>query len=215
MEHKRIAVMASGRGTNLQSVIDSIKSGFITNADLVAVVSDNRDAFALERARKNRIEALYIDPSGYQNSVEYHRQVAEELKSRDVDLVVLAGYMRILSEGFVQAFKNRIINIHPSLIPSFCGKGFYGARVHRAVLDYGVKVTGATVHFVDEGTDTGPIILQEAVPVMPDDDVEHLAARVLEVEHRLLPQAINLYCNDMLRIDGRRVHIINITGGAV
>jgi phosphoribosylglycinamide formyltransferase-1 len=207
MEIKRIAVLASGRGTNLQAVMDGIKSGRVKNADLRLVISDNPKAYALERARASGIEALWINPAAFPGREEYNRELIGQLKKRQVDLVVLAGYMRILSSEFVRAYKDAIINVHPSLIPSFCGKGYYGERVHREALEYGVKVTGATVHFVDEGTDTGPIILQQAVEVLPEDTVESLAERVLEVEHLLLPRAVDLYCRGRLKIEGRRVWI--------
>jgi phosphoribosylglycinamide formyltransferase-1 len=207
MQIKRIAVLASGRGTNLQSVIDGIKSGKVENANLKLVVSDNQKAYALERAAGNGIEALWINPGAFPGREEYNQAIIEELQKREIDLVVLAGYMRILSSAFVRAYRDAIINIHPSLIPSFCGKGYYGERVHKEVLEYGVKVTGATVHFVDEGTDTGPIILQKAVEVLQEDTVESLAKRVLEVEHDLLPRAVDLYCRGCLRIEGRRVII--------
>ena len=208
MAIKRIAVLASGRGTNLQAVMDGIKSGRVRNADLRVVVSDNPKAYALERARASGIEALWINPAAFPGREEYNRELIGQLKKRQVDLVVLAGYMRILSSEFVRAYKDAIINVHPSLIPSFCGKGYYGERVHREALEYGVKVTGATVHFVDEGTDTGPIILQQAVEVLPEDTVESLAERVLEVEHLLLPRAVDLYCRGCLKIEGRRVWIL-------
>jgi phosphoribosylglycinamide formyltransferase-1 len=207
MGHKKIAVLASGRGTNLQSLIDSINSGFINNARIELVVSDNREAFALERARNNGIEAVWVNPKDYTTYEEYNGSLIDIIEKKNIELVVLAGYMKILSREFVQRFRDRIINIHPALIPSFCGKGFYGERVHKAVLDYGVKVTGVTVHFVDEGTDTGPIILQEAVEVMQDDTVASLAKRVLEVEHRLLPTAVKLFCGERLHIEGRKVYI--------
>ncbi len=207
MKKKKIAVLASGRGSNLQVIMDAIDAGYIETGEIRVVISDNRDAFALERARRNGIEHLWIDPSVYDTRREYDHAVAGELEKRQTDLVVLAGFMRILSPDFVRRFYGRIINIHPSLIPSFCGEGYYGGRVHRAVLDYGVRVSGATVHFVDEGTDTGPIILQQVVEVKQDDTVESLAERVLEVEHRLLPEAVKLFCQDRLRIEGRKVYI--------
>ena len=207
MAIKRIAVLASGRGTNLQAIMDGIKSGRVENAGLRLVVSDNQKAYALERARAGGIEALWINPAAFPGREEYNRELIYQLRKRQVDLVVLAGYMRILSSEFVRAYKDAIINVHPSLIPSFCGKGYYGERVHREALEYGVKVTGATVHFVDEGTDTGPIILQQAVEVLPEDTVESLAERVLKVEHILLPRAVDLYCRGCLKIEGRRVWI--------
>ncbi len=207
MSKKKIAVLASGRGTNLQSIIDGVKSGQINNAAIELVISDKKEAYALERAGNNGIEALWIDPGAFPGHAEYNNALLQEMHKREIDLVVLAGYMRILSEGFVKAYKDAIINIHPSLIPAFCGKGYYGERVHMEVLEYGAKVTGATVHFVDEGTDTGPIILQKAVEVDREDTVQSLAKRVLEVEHTLLPLAVDLYCRDRLRIQGRRVDI--------
>lgn len=209
MGKKRIAVLASGKGTNLQSIMDSIDSGFIDNGEIAVVISDKKDAYALERARKKGIEALWINPARYDSCEEFDDSIAEELEKRAVNLVVLAGYIRILSPGLVRKYYGRIVNVHPSLIPSFCGKGYYGEKVHKAVLDYGVKVTGATVHFVDEGTDTGPIILQEAIEVKEDDTVDTLAKRVLEVEHRLLPLAVKLFCQDRLIIEGRKVRIRN------
>lgn len=212
---KKIAVLASGRGTNLQAVIDSLKSGFIDNGEIELVISDKEDAFALERARNNGIDALWINPAEYDCKETYGNKIIGQLQKRRIDLVVLAGFMRILSSGFVQRFYGKIINIHPSLIPSFCGEGYYGERVHKAVLDYGVKVTGATAHFVDEGTDTGPIILQQVVKVEQDDTVESLAKKVLKVEHKLLPLAVKLFCQDRLRIEGRKVYILLKDGGAV
>jgi len=207
MAEKRIAVLASGRGTNLQSVIDGIKNGNINNAALQLVVSDNERAYALERAMANGIEALWINPRTFKGSEDYNDAILEALRKRRIDLVVLAGYMKILSAAFVRAYRDAIINIHPSLIPSFCGSGYYGERVHREVLEYGVKVTGATVHFVDEGTDTGPIILQQAVEVLQEDTVDSLAKRVLRIEHILLPRAVDLYCRGCLRKEERRVII--------
>ncbi|MGI6702960.1 MAG: phosphoribosylglycinamide formyltransferase [Clostridia bacterium] len=213
MAGKSIAVLASGRGTNLQSLIDGINSGSIKNAALKLVVSDNQRAYALERAMTGGIEAIWINPQAYKGRGDYNDAIMEEFRKRDIDLVVLAGYMRILSAAFVRAYRDAIINVHPSLIPSFCGKGYYGERVHREALEYGVKVTGATVHFVDEGTDTGPIILQQAVEVLPGDTVDSLAKRVLQVEHTLLPRAVDLYCRGCLSIEGRRVIICGENNG--
>jgi phosphoribosylglycinamide formyltransferase-1 len=207
MAQTKIAVLASGRGTNLQSLIDGVKNGQINNADLQLVVSDKEKAYALERATNNGIEALWINPRAFADYEEYNNAILLELKKRQTDLVVLAGYMKILSASFVRTYKDAIINIHPSLIPAFCGRGYYGERVHREVLEYGVKVSGATAHFVDEGTDTGPIILQQAVEVHQDDTAQSLAQRVLQVEHALLPRAVDLYCRGCLRIEGRRVMV--------
>ncbi len=207
MAKKKIAVLASGGGTNLQSIIDGIKSRRINNASLEIVISDNGEAYALKRAAANDIEALLLKPGDFNGAEHYNDALVQELAKRNIDLVVLAGYMRILSKAFVKAYKDAIINIHPSLIPSFCGRGYYGERVHKAALGYGVKITGATVHFVDEGTDTGPIILQQAVEVLPGDTVKSLAERVLKTEHLLLPKAIDLFCRGSLEIKGRNVKI--------
>jgi len=197
----RIAVLVSGGGTNLQTLIDAAEKGDI-NGEIAAVISDNENAYALERARKHGIKAIYI------NKKQLAERLIIELQRLDIELVVLAGFLSILDRELVKAYEGRIINIHPSLIPSFCGKGFYGERVHKAALEYGVKVSGATVHFVDEGTDSGPIIFQDAVPVYFEDTSETLAARVLQVEHRLLPAAVGLFCEGRLRIEGRKVKIL-------
>lgn len=201
-----IGVLISGSGTNLQSIVDEIEKGKISGRIRV-VISNRKDAYGLIRAKKAGIEGLYIDKKKFDSEEEFNRKIIEELSKREVELVVLAGYLSILSEEFIEKYKGRIINIHPSLIPSFCGKGCYGDRVHRMVLDKGVKLTGATVHFVDEGTDTGPIILQRAVEVKEDDTVESLKERVLKVEHQLLPEAIRLFCEGRLAIEGRKVRI--------
>ena len=201
MRKVRIAVLVSGGGTNLQTLIDAVEKGDI-NGEITAVISDNENAYALERARKHGIKAIYI------NRKQLAEKLIIELQKLDIELVVLAGFLSILDRKLVKAYEGRIINIHPSLIPSFCGKGFYGERVHKAALEYGVKVSGATVHFVDEGTDSGPIIFQEAVPVYFEDTSETLAARVLQVEHRLLPAAVGLFCEGRLRIEGRKVKIL-------
>ena len=187
-----IAVLISGGGTNLQSLIDNIDVGNI-NGEIKIVISNKEDAYGLVRAKKAGIEALYINPSGLSDE-EYNKKIIEELENRDIELVVLAGYLKILSKEFIQKYNGKIINIHPSLLPKFGGKGYYGERVHKAVLESGEKVTGATVHFVDEGTDTGPIILQETVEVKEDDTVESLQKRVLELEHRLMPEAVRMLC---------------------
>jgi len=203
----KIGVLISGGGTNLQSLIDHINSGYI-NGKIVTVISNKKDAFGLKRAKRENIEALWIDRKSYDSDEDYNRRITEELKARDVDLVVLAGYLKVLSKEFIREYKNRIINIHPSLIPSFCGKGYYGERVHEEVLKYGVKYTGVTVHFVDEGTDTGPIILQRVVEVKDDDNVDSLKERVLKVEHQALPEAVRLYCEGKIKLNGRKVIIL-------
>lgn len=204
----RIGVLISGSGTNLQALMDAIDTGCIPNAKVVVVISNRRSAYGLERARAHGIPAECILKREYEDEEAFNRAILERLKYYGVDLVVLAGYLSILSPEVVRSYPNRIINIHPSLIPAFCGKGFYGERVHRAVLDYGAKITGATVHFVDEGTDTGPIILQRPIEVKEDDDVHSLAARVLEVEHQLLPEAVRLFVEGRLAVEGRKVRIL-------
>lgn len=203
---KKLGVLISGGGTNLQALIDKIKSGYIS-ASIEIVISNKVDAYGLERAKNHGIPTAVISKKDYMNEYEFNKAILDELEKHSVDLVILAGYLSILSPEVVDRYKNRIINIHPSLIPAFCGKGYYGERVHQAVLDYGAKVTGATVHFVDYGTDTGPIILQKPVLVQSDDDVESLAKRVLEVEHELLPKAVKLWVEDKLKIEGRKVII--------
>lgn len=192
-----IGVLISGGGTNLQAVIDETKSGGI-NGIVKLVISNKEDAYGLERARLSKIKAVYETDED---------KIIELLKENNIDLIVLAGYLKIITPKFVDEFRNKIINIHPSLIPSFCGKGYYGEKVHQGVIDYGAKVTGATVHFVDEGADTGAIIMQETVNVEQDDDAKSLAKRVLEVEHRILKESIRLFCENKLSIQGRRVFI--------
>ena len=175
-----IGVLISGGGTNLQAIIDETKSGGI-NGTVKLVISNKENAYGLERARLSKIKAVYETDED---------KIIGLLKENNIDLIVLAGYLKIITPKFVDEFRNKIINIHPSLIPSFCGKGYYGEKVHQGVIDYGAKVTGATVHFVDEGADTGAIIMQEAVNVEQDDDAKSLAKRVLEVEHRILKESI-------------------------
>lgn len=201
---KKLGVLISGGGSNLQAIIDKIESGYIS-ASIEIVISNKANVYGLERAKKHGIPTAVISKKDYANEYEFNKAILDELDKYRVDLIVLAGYLSILSPEVVDRYKNRIINIHPSLIPAFCGKGYYGKKVHQAVLDYGVKVTGATVHFVDYGTDTGPIILQKPVLVQPDDDAESLAERVLEVEHELLPKAVKLWVEDRLKIQGRKV----------
>lgn len=206
MQKVRIGVLISGGGTNLQALIDNIEKGFI-NGEIVVVISDKKGAYGIERAKKHGIRAIEIDKREFDAKDAFMKAIIKELENNDVELVVLAGFLSILSQDFIDRYRNRIMNIHPSLIPAFCGKGYYGQRVHKAVLEYGAKVSGATVHFVDEGADTGPIILQEAVKVEDDDTPESLAARVLNVEHKLLPQAVKLYCEGRLIVEGRKVRI--------
>lgn len=203
----KIGILISGGGTNLQSLIDNIKNEYI-NGEIKLVVSNKKEAYGLERAKKEGIETLYIDRKSFNSEDEYNEKIIEEFKDRNIELVVLAGYLRVLSKEFVKAYKGRIINIHPSLIPSFCGRGYYGEKVHREVLKYGVKVTGATAHFVDEGTDTGPIILQKVVEVKDNDTVEQLKERVLKVEHEILPEAVKLFCDGRIKLKDRKVIIL-------
>ena len=192
-----IGVLISGGGTNLQAIIDETKSGGI-NGTVKLVISNKENAYGLERARLSKIKAVYETDED---------KIIELLKENNIDLIVLAGYLKIITPKFVDEFRNKIINIHPSVRPSFCGKGYYGEKVHQGVIDYGAKVTGATVHFVDEGADTGAIIMQETVNVEQDDDAKSLAKRVLEVEHRILKESIRLFCENKLSIQGRRVFI--------
>ncbi len=196
---KKIAVMISGGGTDLQSIIDAVEEGKI-NGKISLVISNKKDAYGLERARKHNICAIFDNEES---------SIIDRLKKEEIDLIVLAGFLKILSPNFIRAFENKIINIHPSLIPSFCGKGYYGLKVHQSAIDYGVKVSGATVHFVDENADTGAIISQEIVEVFPEDTAETLQKRVLEVEHRILPMVVSKFCDDKVRIEGRKVLIDN------
>lgn len=202
-----IVVMVSGGGTNLQAIIDSVKNGQITNAEIAGVISNNKNAYALERARENNIPARYISPKDYDSREEFNEKLLEAVDALSPDLVVLAGFLVVIPPAMIERYRNRMINIHPSLIPSFCGKGYYGLKVHEAALARGVKVVGATVHFVDEGTDTGPIILQKAVEVQQGDTPEVLQRRVMEqAEWKILPKAIDLIANGKVRVvDNRTV----------
>jgi len=198
----KIVILVSGGGTNLQAIIDKIADGTITNTEIVGVISNNPNAFALERAKKSGIFADCISPKNFEDRELFNRALIEAVDKLKADLVVLAGYLVILPKEMIEKYKNKIINIHPSLIPSFCGTGYYGLKVHEAVLARGSKVTGATVHFVDDGTDTGPIILQRAVTVEDDDTPESLQRRVMEqAEWEILPQAIHMIANGMLYIE--------------
>lgn len=197
----KMAVLVSGGGTNLQAIIDAIDSGKITNAEISVVISNNANAYALERAKHHGIEALCVSPKSFSSREEFNQKLLETIQSYQVDLVVLAGCLVVIPEIMVKAYPNKIINIHPALIPSFCGTGYYGLKVHEGVLKRGVKVTGATVHFVDEGTDTGPIILQKAVEVHQDDTPEILQRRVMEeAEWKIMPEAINLIANHKVQV---------------
>ena len=207
MTKKRIAVLVSGGGTNLQALIDAQARGELSCGELSLVVSSCADAYALTRAEKAGIPALVLERRGKKRET-FTRQLCETLRSREIDLVVFAGFMVILSPSFFDEFENRAINVHPALIPSFCGEGFYGLRVHEQALAYGVKVSGATVHFVTSVTDGGPIILQKAVAVEEGDTPETLQRRVMEnCEWVILPQAVRLFCEGRLRVEGRIVRI--------
>ncbi len=201
----KIAVLVSGGGTNLQAIIDRIADGTITNTEISVVISNNKNAYALERAKQAGIEALCISPKDYENRDAFNEDFLEKLDSYGVDLVVLAGFLVVIPEKMIAKYRHRNINVNPSLIPAFCGTGYYGLKVHEGALSRGVKVTGATVHFVDEGTDTGPIILQKPVAVENGDTPEILQRRVMEeAEWKILPQAIDLIANGKVEvIDGK------------
>ena len=204
----RLAVLVSGGGTNLQAIMDSISDGRITNAQIAVVISNNAGAYALTRAAEYGAEALVVSPKDYPSREEFNQALLDTLKEHKIDLVVLAGYLVVVPPCVIQEFENRIINIHPSLIPSFCGTGCYGLHVHEKALARGVRVSGATVHFVDEGTDTGPIILQKPVMVEQDDTPEVLQRRIMEqAEWIILPKAIDLIANGKVHVDGRKVTI--------
>lgn len=201
MNNLKIGVLASGRGSNFQAIIDSIKTGYV-QARINVLITDNPKAFSLERAEKHGIESLVMISKNYASRDEYFRAIAAELKKRDVELVVLAGFMRIVGKPLLNAYPNSVMNIHPALLPSF--PGLHGQKQAH---DYGVKITGCTVHFVDEGMDTGPIIIQAAVPVRDDDTEETLSARVLKLEHKIFPEAIKLFADGRIGMQGRKVVI--------
>ena len=204
----KIAVCVSGGGTNLQAIIDGIENQTITNAEIKVVISNNKNAYALERAKQHGIEAVCISPKDYESRDAFNEEFLAKLDSYEVDLVVLAGFLVVIPPQMIKEYRNRIINIQPSLIPSFCGTGYYGLKVHEGVLARGVKVTGATVHFVDEGTDTGPIILQKAVAVEEGDTPEILQRRVMEqAEWIIMPQAIDLIANGKVSVSDHKVTI--------
>lgn len=204
-----IAVFVSGGGTNLQALIDAQDRGEIKNGKITFVLASNEGAYALERAKKAGIESTVVSRKAYSSKVEYDRAVLDALEGRNIDLIVLAGFLSILGEDLINEYKNRIINIHPSLIPLFCGDGFYGKRVHTAVLNSGVKVTGATAHFVNEITDGGAIILQKAVPVEQGDNEDILQYRVMrQAEWEILPKAVSLFCEGRIKINGNKTEII-------
>ncbi|HIT72502.1 phosphoribosylglycinamide formyltransferase [Tyzzerella sp. An114] len=202
----KIGVLVSGGGTNFQAIVDSIESGYIENAKIVTLVSSSPKAYALERAKNHNIEGVVIRKKDFENSELYEKALVEHFESREVDLVIMAGFMVVIGPYFINAFRNRIMNIHPSLIPSFCGNGYYGLKVHEAALEKGVKVTGATVHFVTEETDAGPIILQKAVYIDDDDTPESLQKKVMiEAEWKIFPEAIKLFAEGKIEIVGNKV----------
>ena len=205
----RIVVMVSGGGTNLQAIIDGVKDGTISNPEIAGVISNNRNAYALERARINRIANICVSPKEYASRESFNEELLKTVDAFSPDLIVLAGFLVVIPPKMTAKYANRMINIHPSLIPSFCGTGFYGLKVHEAALARGVKVAGATVHFVDEGTDTGPILLQKAVEVLPEDTPEILQRRVMEqAEWKILPQAIDLIANGKVKVEDKKTVII-------
>jgi phosphoribosylglycinamide formyltransferase-1 len=204
-----IGVLVSGGGSNLQAIIDKLESGYIENARIVTVVSSKADVYALDRARKHDIESTCISRKSFNNMDEYDEALIKHFQDKNVNLVVMAGFLSILGDRFNKFYNKRVINVHPSLVPAFCGKGYYGIIPHRQVLESGVKVTGATVHFVELEADTGPIILQKAVYVEDDDTPEMLQQRVMEqAEWEILPEAIKLFAENRLVIEGKRVKIV-------
>lgn len=204
-----IAVFVSGGGTNLQALIDAQDRGEIKNGKITFVLASNENAYALERAKKAGIDTAVVSRKQYESKADYDKAVLKTLDGRDIDLIVLAGFLSILGEDLVSKYNNRIINVHPSLIPLFCGDGFYGKKVHKAVLDSGMKVTGATVHFVNEITDGGAIILQKAVPIEQGDNEDILQYRVMrQAEWKILPKAVSLFCEGRIKINGNKTEII-------
>lgn len=202
-----VAVFISGGGTNLQAIIDAIKENKI-NGKIKLVFSNRKNAYGLIRAQNESIDTFYLNRKNFFSSEEYDERILEELERKNIDLIVLAGYLNILSSKLVSKYSNRIINIHPSLIPSFCGDGFYGENVHKAVIKSGVKFTGATTHFVDENVDTGAIILQDVVPVLINDDFETVAKRVLEIEHEILVKTVKAFCDNKIVFKDNRAFIV-------
>ena len=208
MSNKRIAVLVSGGGTNLQALIDAEKTGMFGESKIALVLASKPDVYALERAKNNGIDSCVLNRKEYADIKEYSRALADALLAANIDLVVLAGFLTIIDEQVYEAFPNRIINVHPALIPSFCGKGYYGLHVHEAALRKGVKVSGATVHIVTPECDAGPIILQKAVEVKQDDTPETLQKRIMEeAEWVILPEAVKLFCEDRLTVENNKVTI--------
>lgn len=204
-----IAVFVSGGGTNLQALLDAEARGEIKNGKITLVLASNENAYALERAKKAGVETAVVNKKNYPSKADYDKAVLDVLEGKSIDLIVLAGFLTILGEDLIKQYRNRIINIHPSLIPLFCGDGFYGKRVHTAVLESGVKVTGATAHFVNEITDGGAIILQKAVPVEQGDNEDILQYRVMrQAEWEILPKAVSLFCEGRIKINGNKTEIL-------
>lgn len=203
----KIGVLISGSGTNFQAIVETIEDENI-NAKVELVISNKKDAYGLKRAESRGIRALYLDSKDFNNIEDYDLKLIEEFKKRDIELIVLAGYLKVLSSDFIEAFKNKIINIHPSLLPSFGGRGCYGEKVHEKVLNYGCKYSGATVHFVDNGVDTGPIILQKIVEIDEDETINSLKQKVLTIEHKILPMAVKLFAEERIVLNSRKVKIL-------
>ena len=197
----KIGVLASGRGSNFQSIINSVESGYI-NAEIVILITDNPDAYALERAKKHGIDSMVISPKEFPDRDAYYKHIADELEQKGVKLVILAGFMRVVRNSLIERFRNRIMNIHPALLPSF--PGLHGQK---QTVDYGVKISGCTVHFIDEGVDTGPIIIQAAVPAYADDTEESLSKRILTQEHKIFPLAVKHFVEGRIKIEGRKVTV--------
>lgn len=198
-----IAVLVSGRGSNLQAIIDNIENGTIPNASVSLVISDIKDAYAMERSKNHGIDAIFVDPASYPDKAGFESKILHFLEQYNIGLVLLAGYMRVVGPTLLDPFKGRMINIHPALLPSFPG-----LHAQQQAFDHGVKVSGCTVHFVDEGVDTGPIIIQKCVPVLEDDTQDTLASRILEQEHKIFPEAVRLFVRGKLNIEGHKVRIV-------
>ena len=207
MNKLKIGVLVSGGGTNLEAIIDACRTNVI-RGEVVVVISNRENAYALQRAGKHKIDALYIDRKDFVTNQDYARRLVEEMEQRDVELICLAGFLLLIDPFFITKYKNRIMNIHPALLPAFGGKGMYGKHVHQAVLEYGCKVSGVTVHFINENYDQGAVILQETVKVLDNDTPETLASRILVEEHKIYPQAIKLFAEKRLDIKDRKVRII-------
>lgn len=210
MKKVKITVMISGGGTNLQSLIYNIHNNKDINGEIVSVISNKEDVYGLTRAQNHNIKTKVINRNQYSSELEYEKSLCSFLEGLDTDLIVLAGYLSFIPITIIKKYENKIINIHPSLVPSFCGKGFYGKKVHKAVIERGVKITGATVHFVNEEMDGGPIIIQRAVNVDLNDTVKSLSEKVLKVEHEILPLAVKLFIDDKLKVINNKVEILNV-----